>query len=134
LLSESEEFALDMLNPPLRQLSQLGWTNARIVAHVLECLDVELDSHLVEEIDAVQAEHAEGADGDDDGEHDDGDEEDEDDPCEEVATMPGSSGLVSESVQPNPTPSRVWEVKSCTPLPSNTRSTVFGRTWRNSCS
>jgi hypothetical protein len=30
LLGESERFALDMLNPPLGQLSQLGWTKARI--------------------------------------------------------------------------------------------------------
>jgi hypothetical protein len=72
---------------------------------VLECLDVEHDPHLIEEIDTLQAEHV-----DDD---DDGDEEDEDDPGEEIATMmPGSSGLVSESVQRNPAPSRASEVKS----------------------
>jgi hypothetical protein len=109
LLGESEEFALDMLNPPLAQLSQkLGWTNARIVAHVLERLDAELDAHLIEEIKAVQVEHADDANDDDDGKEDDGDEEDGDDPGEDIAIMPGSNGLVSESVQRNPT---AWEMK-----------------------
>jgi hypothetical protein len=105
LLGESEEFALDMLNPPLGQLSQLGWTNARIVAHVLERLDAELNAHLIEEIEAVQAEHD-----DENGEEDDGDEEDEDDRGEDIAPMPGSSGLGSESVHPE-TPSPASEMK-----------------------
>jgi hypothetical protein len=110
LFGESEEFGLDMLNPPLGQLSQLGWTNARIVAHVLERLDAELNAHLIEEIEGVQAEHTDDAHDDDDGEEDDGDEEDEDDPGEDIATMPGSSGLVSESVHPE-TSSRASEMK-----------------------
>jgi hypothetical protein len=74
LLGESEAFALDMLNPPLGQLSQLGWTNARIVAHVLERLDAVLNAPLTEEIEAVQPEHGDDAHDDDDGEEDDGEE------------------------------------------------------------
>jgi hypothetical protein len=111
LLGESEQFALDMLNLPIGQLSQLGWTNARIVAYVLERLDVELDAHLIEEIDVLQAEHVDPDGHGDDGEEDDGDEEDEGDPGEEIAIMPQSSGLVSESVHPE-TSSLAGEVKS----------------------
>jgi hypothetical protein len=113
LLGESEQFALDMLNPPLGQLSQLGWTSARIVAHVLGCLDVELDAHLLEEIDAIHVEHVDAADGasdHDDVEEDDGNEEDEDGQGEGIATTPESSGLVSESVHPE-TSGLAWEMK-----------------------
>jgi hypothetical protein len=133
LLGESERFALDMVNPPLGQLSQLGWTKARTVAHVLACLDVKLDAHLIEEIDAVQAEHVDAADDHDDGEEDDRDEEDEDDPGEEIATMPESSGLVSETVHPWFTSSLMQEMKFLHAISSNSRSMVFGRSWRNSC-
>jgi hypothetical protein len=92
LLGESEEFALDMLNPPLGQLSQLGWTNARIGAHALERLDAELNAHLTEEINAVQAEHTDDAHDDDDADHTDdsngaGDADDEEDDERKVRMM-----------------------------------------------
>jgi hypothetical protein len=114
LLGESEEFALYMLNPPLGQLSKLGWTNARIIAHVLERLDAELDAHLIEEIKAVQAEHADGADHTDHTDDTDGAgdaaEKDDDHEEDEIATMTGPGGLVLESVHPE-TSSLAWEMK-----------------------
>jgi hypothetical protein len=110
LLGESEEFALDMLNPPLGQLSQkLGWTNARIVAHVLERLDAELDAQLIEEIKAVQVQHGDDVHDYDHTDHTDGagDADDEDD---EIATMTGPGGLVLESVHPESTSSLAQEM------------------------
>jgi hypothetical protein len=121
LLGESEEFALDMLNPPLGQLSQLGWTNARIGAHALERLDAELNAHLTEEINAVQAEHTDDAHDDDDADHTDdsngaGDADDEEDDDEEgeddeIATMTGPGGPALESVHPKSTSSLAQEMQ-----------------------